>query len=104
VGILIRALVPWAPVEVGDWRRAWALSEVNLRRSQCAGSDNSPDVQELVEAAKHRWTISEKEIPIVVLQETDEHGISQAPALDAHKKSMTIVYSDVKGLKLSNRP
>lgn len=97
-------LVPWATLDAGDWRRAWALSEVSLRQSQCAGSDNPPDAQTLVEAAKHWWTISEKEIPVVVLREADERGVWQASALDAHKKPMRIFYSAIEGLKLPDRP
>ncbi len=97
-------VVPWAPVEANDWRRAWALSEVSLRQSQCVGSDNAPEVRVLVEAAKRWWTISEKEIPVVVLKETDEAVVWEGSALNANMKPMRIIYSAIEGLKLSDHP
>src|ERR1700730_7193084 len=50
-------VVPWISADKGDGRRAWALSEVSLRRSRCSGVSNPPDVQKLVEAAQHGWTL-----------------------------------------------
>ncbi len=93
-------VVPWISVEDEDPRRAWALSEVSLRVSQCFGSDNPPDVQALVDEARRGWTISEKEIPVVVLVEIDLQGVWEAPALDARGAPMKIGYSRIGGVKL----
>jgi CRISPR-associated endonuclease/helicase Cas3 len=93
-------IVPWAPVEANDWRRAWALSEVTLRQSQCAGSDNPAELQALVEAVKRYWTLSEKEIPVVVLKEIAEQGVWEASVLDTDCQPTRIFYSSNEGLKL----
>jgi CRISPR-associated endonuclease/helicase Cas3 len=96
-------VVPWAPVEAEDWRRAWALSEVSLRKTQCFSSNNPPEVQALVDEARRGWTLSEKEIPVVVLNETDLQGVWEAPALDAREAPMKIGYSRIAGVKLPTR-
>jgi len=93
-------IIPWAPVEAEDWRRAWALSEVSLRQSQCLGSDNPLDVEALVEQAKRGWTISEKEIPVIVLRPADEGEIWQGRILEKREKSIKIRYSITKGFEI----
>jgi hypothetical protein len=94
-------IVPWTPVEANDWHRAWALSEVSLRQSQCAGSDNAPEMQALVEAAKRHWTLSEKEISVVVLSPVDR-TFWRGKVLDKKQTSTDIFYSDSIGLRFSN--
>ena len=95
-------IVPWISTEEGDLRRAWALSEVNLRRSQCSSSNNSPMVDKLIEVAMHRWTLSEREIPIVLLTPVDDVRW-QGAARDRNENSLSLLYSKSKGLQLAER-
>jgi CRISPR-associated endonuclease/helicase Cas3 len=90
-------IVPWMPIEEGDPSRAWALSEVSVRRFQCSGSNNPPELQKLVEMAQRGWSLSEKEIPIVLLDPID-HLNWQGTALN-NGGSLRVRYSASSGLK-----
>src|SRR5262249_37666482 len=96
-----RRIVPWMPIEDGDARRAWALSEGSVRKAQGSGSKNSSDVQELVDQSRRGWTLSEKEIPVVVLRPIDE-VTWQAMAQDRNEKSITLSYSAAVGLRFAD--
>jgi CRISPR-associated endonuclease/helicase Cas3 len=92
-------IVPWIAVENNDYRRAWALSEVSVRRALCSGDANPSELQARIEAAKRDWSLSEKDIPVVVLAMGDEcewHG----RVLDKKQVSIGIVYSTSTGLRL----
>jgi CRISPR-associated endonuclease/helicase Cas3 len=95
-------IVPWMPIEEDDLRRAWALSEVSLRRSRCSGSNNSPGVEKLVEAARHAWTLSEKDIPVVLLTPVDDVSW-QGAARDGNEKPLSLQYSRSIGLKFAGK-
>jgi len=97
------ALMPLAPVEQNDWRRAWALSEVNLRASQCTGSNNTYDLDKMVDKAKQFWSLSEKEMPTIILRETERPDIWTASVLDGKKKPMQIFYSAHRGFEFKGQ-
>jgi CRISPR-associated endonuclease/helicase Cas3 len=90
-------VVPWIPIEDGDARRAWALSELSLRRSQCAGPSNPPVMQKLVEEAQRGWTLSETQIPIIVmaLNQATWRGTAQ----DKYGSPMSVIYSRLAGFQ-----
>jgi CRISPR-associated endonuclease/helicase Cas3 len=93
-------ILPWMPIEDGDLRRAWALSEVSVRKSQCSGSNNSSELQKLVDQSRRGWTLSEKEIPVVVLNSIDQ-VTWQGTALDNSANPITLFYSRSAGLRFA---
>ncbi len=67
--IVDRRLVPW--IDASDPRRAWALSEVSVRRSRFAGRDGlSADIEAQAAVLDARW--DESGIPAVALPLTAE--------------------------------
>jgi hypothetical protein len=91
--------VPWIS-EDGDPRRAWALSEVSLRKSRCSGASNPPDVQNLVETAQHGWTLSEREIPVAVLKPADDERW-QGTVRGKDANSVSVFYSKSVGFEFA---
>ena len=92
-------VVPWVAIEDGDIRRAWSLSEVGLRKSQCSGSRNSAQVQKVIDKAKRGWTLSEREMPVVVLHPVD--NVVWLGAAEVNANPISITYSASAGLRFS---
>lgn len=93
-------VVPWMPVEDGDIRRAWMRSEVTIRRSLCAGSDNCARLQSLIDREKRHWTLSEQEIYVIALE---ERGIGRYVGQVRNGKNIpkSVFYSSTGGLEVS---
>ena len=94
-------VVPWISVEDEDLNRAWALSEVSVRKSQCSGSNNPPEIEALVERARRGWTLSENEIPVVVLTPLDKVRW-RGTVRDKNSNSMNVLYSKSMGFRLAD--
>ena len=95
-------IVPWTPIEDGDPRGAWTLSEVNLRRSRCSGSQNSSEVEKLVRESQSGWTLSETDIPVVALSPIDQTNWKGA-VQDKNKNSVAVIYSNSVGFRFAGR-
>jgi CRISPR-associated endonuclease/helicase Cas3 len=93
-------IIPWMPVENGDLRRSWALSEVSLRKSRCSGADNPPEIQALVEEAQREWTLSEKEMPVLVLERTGGE-VWQGTVCGKGANPVRVFYSKLAGLQFA---
>lgn len=94
-------IVPWAEIEDGDMRRAWALSEASVRLARCKGTPE-PDRQTavMIERAKEGWTVSERETPVLVLQLDAQGGWSGA-VIDGKGREVLVIYSVDKGLSFA---
>ncbi len=93
-------IAPWTlrgGCEVAD-RRAWALSEVSMRRARCKGTAE-PDRQTaaMIVKAREGWTLSEREMPVVVLQPGAD-GRWSGTVIDGKGKEAIVIYSHVQGL------
>jgi CRISPR-associated endonuclease/helicase Cas3 len=93
-------VVPWISDE-GDPRRAWALSEVSLRRSRCSAADNPPELRKLIDEAQRGWTLSEKEMPVLVLNSID-HERWQGRVRGKVAISVSVFYSKSTGLQFAS--
>ncbi len=92
-------VVPWAEVGDGaDWR-AWALSEVSVRKALCERTENPANLATAIEAAQQDWTVSEMEIPILVLTR-DEKEAWRGIVSSRKAPSNRIRYSPTAGLEL----
>ena len=94
-------IVPWAGIEGGDLRRAWALSEVSVRLARCKGTPQ-PDHQTaaLMAKAQEGWTVSEKEMPVLLLQPDADGGWS-GTILDGKGREASVIYSVDIGLRFA---
>jgi CRISPR-associated endonuclease/helicase Cas3 len=94
-------VVPWADVENGDHWRAWALSEISVRKTLCEKPLNPPNLAVAIEAAQKGWTVSEKEIPILVL-ESEDGATYKGSGIDLKNVRKDLFYSSSEGLKFSS--
>jgi len=94
-------IVPWAEIEGGDLRRAWALSEVSVRLARCKGTP-APDRQTaaMMVKAQECWTLSERETPVLVLQPDADGGWS-GTIIDGKGKEVLVIYSVDRGLSFA---
>lgn len=93
-------VVPWADPEGREPWRAWALSEVSVRKALCEAPVNPPRLEQAIEAAKKDWTISEKEIQILVLEE-EPNGRWCATVSNRKNPRHIVLYSSTTGLEVS---
>ena len=96
-----RTLAPWWPVENGDARRAWRLSEVSVlarRVDDVVISDGS--LRRAVEAEQATW-LDRYDPPLLVPLMPDGAGGEEwvAHAIDARDGRLQIRYSPVTGLR-----
>jgi CRISPR-associated endonuclease/helicase Cas3 len=97
---------PWAARNdtTNDERRDWALSEVTVSARRCAGVPRSSrEVQTMLDAACRDWTISERDMPVLILSPCEAgpdlwHGI----VLGKDGKGVGVFYSQSCGLKFKN--
>ena len=61
-------LVPWSAVPGDDLNRAWALSEIRVRKKFLGGASLPPEDQALQEQAKSDWPEWERKILIAVVE------------------------------------
>lgn len=94
-------IVPWAGMDQ-DMRRAWALSEVSLRRALCEKAVNPPRLEEAIEAARQGWTVSEQEISVVVL-EKDGRDDWTGLVSNSKNKPSPVRYSSTSGFELNTK-
>jgi CRISPR-associated endonuclease/helicase Cas3 len=93
-------LLPWAEDKKGDRRRAWALSEVTLRAARCSGvAPQGADVERRIAATKRDWSLSEQQMPVLVVAEDATPGCWRGAILDKIHSLKQIVYSKSQGLK-----
>jgi hypothetical protein len=86
---------PWAEADP-PWR-AWALSEVALRVGRIAAEDVSdPLIAAAVEAAKARWPVPERDVPLIALHA--ETSAWTALARNSDGKTVRVRYSRTTGL------
>lgn len=78
--------------------RAWALSEVSVRRARCKGTPE-PDREtgSMIEKAKEGWTVSEREMPVLVLHPGVDGRWSGA-IIDGREREVMVSYSADRGL------
>lgn len=96
-------LRPWAArcAPTKDERRAWELSEVSVRASRCAGVPRpSREVGALLDAARRGWTVSEREIPVLIFS-PDEADPERwrGVALEKQWREIGVAYSQCCGLQ-----
>jgi len=92
--------VPYARTEDEDEHGAWALSEVQVRCTRCTGAANGPEEEALIEKTKAKWSLSEKEMPVVILHPEDG-GRWSGKILDGKKKPSGMTYSKETGLQFA---
>jgi CRISPR-associated endonuclease/helicase Cas3 len=93
-------IVPWAETMGEDPWRAWALSEVSVRKALCEKPLNPPNLAAAIEAAQKGWTVSEKEIPILLLEKDNVgrwHGTMSSRKLPTNR----VRYTPTAGLELN---
>jgi CRISPR-associated endonuclease/helicase Cas3 len=93
-------ILPWALREGSEWadRRAWALSEVSVRRARCKGTPKADrQTAGMIEKAREGWTLSEQEMPILVLKPGADGRWSGA-VIDGKEKEVMVTYSADRGL------
>ena len=99
-GIRDGRILPWALRDGPDRadRRAWALSEVSVRRARCKGTPE-PDREtgSMIEKAKEGWTLSEREMPVLVLRPGVD-GRWSGTVIDAKANAAEVTYSADRGL------
>ena len=89
------AVRPWAEADP-PWR-AWALSEVALRVGRIATEDASdPLIAAAIEAAKARWPVAERAVPLIALREDD--GLWAASCRNSSGETEHVRYSPSIGL------
>jgi CRISPR-associated endonuclease/helicase Cas3 len=93
-------ILPWALRDgsEGADRRAWALSEVSVRRARCKGTAAADrQTSGMIEKAREGWTLSEQEMPVLVLQPGADGRWSGA-VIDGKEKEVMVTYSADRGL------
>jgi CRISPR-associated endonuclease/helicase Cas3 len=95
-------IVPWMPIDESDLPRAWALSELNVRKSLCSGVRISSDLQNLVDRVQIGWAISEKEIPILIVRKADQDSAWKGSVLDAKGAMTNVTYSPLVGFRIAS--
>jgi CRISPR-associated endonuclease/helicase Cas3 len=93
-------IVPWAGMDQ-DMRRAWALSEVSVRKALCERAINPQGLHQAIEVAQKGWTLSEREIPILVLEKADR-ATYKGSGIDSKKVQKDLFYSSAEGLRVSS--
>lgn len=87
---------PWADAD-SPWR-AWALSEVSIRKGRIAAEDaTDPAIATAVAATKANWPEYEQNVPLIVLRPEGENEWSGS-AFDAGGVIVHIGYSNKRGL------
>jgi CRISPR-associated endonuclease/helicase Cas3 len=96
LGRLVDGMVrPWAEAEE-PWR-AWALSEVSVRRGRVDKEDDSdPLIATAVTAAKAQWPEAERTVPLIALRRQDETWVGFGRDRDG--KTARMLYSTKSGL------
>lgn len=98
-------LRPWAgrDAATGDERRAWALSEVSVRATRCSGVPKpSGKTAALSEAARGDWTVSEREIPVLILApDPESRELWRGAAMDKEGREIAVAYSQCCGLMVA---
>ncbi len=93
-------ILPWTlrdGSELAD-RRAWALSEVSVRRARCKGTlEADRQTAGMIEKAREGWTLSEREMPVLVLQPGADGRWSGA-IIDGMERDVMVSYSADRGL------
>jgi CRISPR-associated endonuclease/helicase Cas3 len=92
-------VVPWAETTDEDPRRAWALSEVSVRKSLCERTENPRHLEQAIEVAQKGWTVSEREIQILVLESADT-GTWRGTVASRKIPTNRVRYSPSAGLEL----
>ena len=93
-------IMPWALREGSERadRRAWALSEVSVRWVRCKGTPKvDRQTAVMIEKAREGWTLSEQEMPILVLKPGADGRWSGA-VIDRKEKEVMVTYSADRGL------
>ena len=96
LGRLIDGVVlPWAEADA-PWR-SWALSEVPIRVGRISREDESDTaIAGAVEAAKLRWPMPERAVPLVVLRPAGDAWLGQA--CNPSGQAVKVRYSFDRGL------
>lgn len=94
-------VVPWYADH--DPRRAWALSEVKVRRSRATAARAPADVpNSLVQRARAAWPEYERSMPLLVLVKGDGTWVG---ALVGRRGQLTsVTYRNDEGLRFGSRP
>jgi CRISPR-associated endonuclease/helicase Cas3 len=93
-------ILPWALREGSERadRRAWALSEVSVRWVRCKGTPKvDRQTAVMIEKAREGWTLSEQEMPILVLK-LGADGRWSGAVIDRKEKEVMVTYSADRGL------
>ncbi|HZS71067.1 MAG TPA: CRISPR-associated helicase Cas3' [Candidatus Acidoferrum sp.] len=95
-------LHPWAArdAELKNARRGWALSEVSVRKSRCAGVPKPlAGIGALLAEAQRHWTVSEREIPVLILSPDRENPeVWRGTVVDGRGRETCVTYSNRCGL------
>jgi CRISPR-associated endonuclease/helicase Cas3 len=91
-------LVPWC--SDADPKRAWALSEISLRRSLATGAVVPAHLAAAMEKLRARWPVWQRETPVLVLSKTSESGDSAiwSGCISGHDGNRDIMYAMTLGL------
>ena len=93
-------ILPWALRDGSERadRRAWALSEVSVRRARCKGTPEADrQTASMIEKAREDWTLSEREMSVLVLRPGVDGRWSGA-VMDGNEKEAMVSYSADRGL------
>jgi CRISPR-associated endonuclease/helicase Cas3 len=93
-------ILPWALRDGSERadRRDWALSEVSVRRARCKGTPEADrQTAGTIQKAREGWTLSEQEVPILVLQPGADGRWSGA-VIDGREREVMVSYSADRGL------
>lgn len=94
-------LVPWC--HDADLRRAWALSEVSIRKALATGVPEPADdaKKALIETAMADWPEFERNQPLLILTEGPQGATGQI--LGSSREPQTVVYDRKTGLRMVAR-
>lgn len=93
-----RRIVPWCKDD--NPARAWALSEVSIRKTKASGvpePERSLDL--MIKAAKEQWTKWEQDQPLLVLEPEGE--VWRGVVIDKDGGGKTVLYDRLSGLRFA---
>lgn len=91
------AAAPWYPHK--DQYRAWALSEVSVRRTRL----KSAEADQLVEKAKKDWPVWDRDVPVLLLR-PDGAGRWCGVGIDSREQRRLVTYDAISGLMIGPIP
>ena len=92
-------VLPWA--EADEPWRAWALSEVPVRVGRIAREDESdPSTAGAVKAAKSRWPVAERIVPLIALRQKKDCWLGRA--CNPGGQTVQVGYSLDRGFRSSS--